>query len=137
MKKRIINLPKVGRDKMDKISLHQMTFFGYHGVLPEERKLGQRFIVDVECSLDLQPAGQSDDLELTVNYAEAFELVREIVEGEPFKLIEALGERIAGALLEKYPLVQEVRVKVTKPHPPFPGDYKGASVELTRRRSGG
>ncbi len=47
---------------MDKISLNRMTFYGYHGVIPEERTLGQRFIVDVDLLLDLKSAGRSDDL---------------------------------------------------------------------------
>jgi len=112
-----------------------MTFYGYHGVLPEERTLGQRFIVDVSCYLDLQPAGQQDRLDLTVNYAEVYEVVRRIVEGEPFQLIEALAEQIASAILDNYSLVQFVKVQVTKPRPPFAGEYDGVSVELTRRRT--
>jgi len=119
---------------MDKISLHRMTFYGYHGVFVEERKLGQRFIVDAELHLDLAPAGRQDNLTLTVNYAEAFDKVRRIVEGESFQLIEALAERIASVLLESYASVQEVTVRVTKPQPPFAGAYEGVSVELTRRR---
>lgn len=120
---------------MDKITLHRMVFYGYHGVLPEERTLGQRFVVDVDCFLELHPAGQRDDLELTVNYAEAYELIRGIAEGEPCRLIEALAERIAGALLDRYGLIQSVTVRVTKPSPPFAGELDGVSVELTRRRT--
>jgi dihydroneopterin aldolase len=120
---------------MDKIALHRMTFYGYHGVYAEERKLGQRFIVDAELHLDLTPAGRQDDLTLTVNYAEAFDVVRRIVEGEPFQLIEALAERIASELLANYASVQAVTVRVTKPHPPFAGDYEGVSVEINRRRA--
>lgn len=122
---------------MDRIKLHRMTFFGYHGVLPEERKLGQRFIVDLELLTDLRAAGEQDDLALTVNYAEVFEVVRSIVEGEPCKLIEALAERIAQTVLRTYDAVEAVNVLVTKPAPPFAGDYDGVSVEVTRRRTDG
>lgn len=122
---------------MDKISLHRMMFYGYHGVFPEERKLGQRFIVDVDLYLDLQPAGRSDDLAQTIHYAEAYEVIRRIAEGEPYKLIEALGEKIAQTLLAAYPKIVEVTVKITKPQPPFAGDFDGVSVELTRRREQG
>ena len=120
---------------MDKITLHRMTFYGYLGVMPEERTLGQRFIIDADLHLDLQPAGRGDDLNLTVNYAEVFETVRRIAEGKPCKLIEALAERVAQTLLETYPLIQMVTIRVTKPQPPFAGDYEGVSVEITRRRS--
>ena len=67
---------------MDKIYVNGMKFYGYHGVFPEEQKLGQRFNVDVMLTLDLSKAGLSDDLDATVNYKEVYDAVKEIVEGE-------------------------------------------------------
>ncbi|MHC0039288.1 dihydroneopterin aldolase [Pseudoneobacillus sp. C159] len=119
---------------MDKITVNGMTFFGYHGVFPEETKLGQRFIVDLEVYCDLMEAGLSDDLHHSVNYAELYFTTKEIVQGEPFKLIEAVAENIASTVLERFPLVQEVKVVVIKPDPPIPGHYKSVSVEITRGR---
>jgi dihydroneopterin aldolase len=120
---------------MDKIYLERMSFYGYHGVLPAEAELGQRFFVDLELSLDLSKAAASDDLADTVNYAEVFALVREIVEGERYRLVEALAGRIAGQLLARFPF-QEVKVKVTKPNPPINGHYDAVAIELVRRREG-
>ena len=65
---------------MDRITLMGMEFFGYHGVLPEENKLGQRFVVDLVLELDLHQAGLNDDLNATINYAEVYQEVRELVE---------------------------------------------------------
>ena len=53
---------------MDKVFFHEMMFYAYHGVYPEESRLGQRFTVDLELGLDLRPAAESDDLAKTVNY---------------------------------------------------------------------
>ncbi|MNL37171.1 Dihydroneopterin aldolase [compost metagenome] len=100
----------------------------------EERKLGQRFYVDLELELDLQAAGRSDDLTLTVNYAEVHFLVKKIVETKSFKLIEALAEYIASSLLDTYTVINAVTVKVTKPHPPFDIHFQGVTVELHRTR---
>ncbi|CAM3100184.1 dihydroneopterin aldolase [Paenibacillus sediminis] len=119
---------------MDKMVLHRMEYYGYHGVFEEERKLGQRFYIDVEMDLDLRAAGQNDDLTKTVNYAEVHELVKEIVEKKSFKLIEALGEHIASSLLDTYTVIDAVCVKVTKPHPPFDIHFQGVTVELYRKR---
>ncbi|SEU31260.1 dihydroneopterin aldolase [Paenibacillus sp. NFR01] len=119
---------------MDKMKLHRMEYYGYHGVFEEERKLGQRFYVDLELELDLQEAGQNDDLERTVNYAEVHYLVKKIVETESFKLIEALGECIASRVLDTYTIINAVTVKVTKPHPPFDIHFQGVTVELRRTR---
>lgn len=119
---------------MDKMIIRGMRFFGYHGVLPEENRLGQRFIVDVELMLDLEEAAAADDLAKTVNYADVHARVKRIVEGPPCRLIEALARRIATDLLDTYTNINEVRVRVTKPHPPFDIQFEGVTVELGRRR---
>lgn len=118
---------------MDKIYFERMSFYGYHGVFKAEAQLGQRFYVDLELSLDLARAGESDDLKHTVNYADIFTCVQQIVEGERFKLVEALTARIARRLLEQFP-ISEVKVKVTKPNPPINGHYDAVAIEMVRKR---
>jgi len=120
----------------DSITLQGMQFYGYHGVLPEENRLGQRFLVDVTMWLDLSEAGRSDRLEDTINYAEVYERVRAIAEGEPVRLIETLAERVASALLQTYTRITEISIRVTKPHPPFGAHFDGVSVQIHRRRDG-
>lgn len=119
---------------MDKIIVNHMEFYGYHGVLPEENKLGQRFITDLTVMLDLQKAGITDQLEHSVNYADLYSICRDIVEGKPVQLIETLAERMAGTILQKYPQISEVTVRVIKPDPPIPGHYHSVAIEITRRR---
>lgn len=119
---------------MDKIFLNNMKFYGYHGVYPEERKLGQRFYVDVVIESDLRKAGQSDDLHDTIDYSLVYERVKGIMEGEPKKLLEKLAEDIADTLLQEFSLVQRVTVKIIKPDPPIPGYYQSVAVEITRGR---
>ncbi|GIP36365.1 dihydroneopterin aldolase [Paenibacillus sp. J2TS4] len=119
---------------MDKMILSRMEFYGYHGVFPEENKLGQRFYVDVELYLPLKQAGVSDHLEDTVNYAEVYEKVKELVEGRPFQLIEALAETIASRLLQTYTIIEEITVRVIKSHPPFNIIFEGVTVEIHRKR---
>ncbi|THF74524.1 dihydroneopterin aldolase [Cohnella fermenti] len=119
---------------MDRMILKQMTFFGYHGVFPEENKLGQKFIVDLDLRINLSWAARSDDVADTVNYADIHALVKEIVEGPPVKLIEALAGRIASAVLGTYTIIHEATVSVTKPNPPFAITFDGVTVELRRTR---
>jgi 7,8-dihydroneopterin aldolase/epimerase/oxygenase len=120
----------------DRISLTGMVFYGYHGVSPEERSLGQRFVVDLDVEADLRPAGLSDELPDTVSYTRLFNAVRGVVEGSPRKLLEAVAEATAGAVLEAFP-VSAVRVRVTKPAPPIKGAVlDAAAVEVYRRRDG-
>ena len=117
----------------DRILLEGMTFHGRHGTLPAERELGQPFVVDVEMRLDLRPAGLSDDLAKTVDYGEVHAVARAIVEGEPVGLTETLAERISAAVLENFPAVEAVRVRVAKPHVRLNGTVlAGSAVEVVR-----
>ncbi|MDQ0177881.1 dihydroneopterin aldolase [Bacillus chungangensis] len=120
---------------MDKIFLNEMEFYGYHGVLTGEKQIGQRFRATVVMSVDLKQAGQTDDLQETINYAEVYQLCKKIVEGSGYNLIEALAEHIASEILTQYSKVQEVNVTVTKPDPPIPGHYQSVAVEITRSRT--
>lgn len=119
---------------MDNMTIKGMRFYGYHGVFPEENKLGQQYYVDIELKMDLERAARTDDLSCTVNYAEIHALAKTLVEGPPFKLIEALTGHIASRVLEVYTMVNEVTVRVTKPHPPFDIHFDGVTVELCRKR---
>jgi len=120
----------------DRIRLAGMVFYGYHGVSPEERSLGQRFVVDLDVETDLSRAGASDDLADTVSYARLYNAVRAVVEGAPRKLLESVAETTAGAVLEGFP-IEAVRVRVTKSSPPIKGAVlESASVDVYRRRDG-
>lgn len=119
----------------DEILLEGMRFYGYHGVHPEEQRLGQRFAVDVALAVSLRRAGEDDDLEATVSYSAAYAEIRRVVEGEPRKLIEAVAEEIAATLLALDPRVQRVRVRVAKPEAPVKGAILDTvAVRITRWR---
>lgn len=120
---------------MDYIHLNDMEFYGYHGALPEENKLGQRFRLTVSLATDLAEAGQTDDLSKTMNYAEVYEMCKNIVEGEAVHLIETVAETVAGTIMTDFAeKVNGVRVVLIKPDPPIHGHYASVSVEITRGR---
>ena len=118
---------------MDKIYLNQMTFYGFHGVFPEEKKLGQRFLVDVVLESDLKEAGQSDDLQHSIDYGLVYQLTKQIVEGRSKNLIEAVAEEVAETLLSQFDPLQACTVKVMKPDPP--SHYQSVAVEIYREKS--
>ena len=120
---------------VDVIRLNEMVFYGYHGVLPEERTLGQRFVVDVELRTELKQAGLTDDLRQTVNYSAVYAGVREVLTGGPCNLIETVAERVAARILADHPRVQSVLVRIRKPEVPIPGSVLGsAEVCIERQR---
>lgn len=120
---------------MDKMTLKGMRFYGYHGVFPEENKLGQHFYVDVTLQLDLSKAADTDDLAYALDYSQVYVFIERIVEGPPFKLIEALTAHLAKQILEHYTMVYEVKVCLTKPNPPFKVQFDGVTIEMTRKRA--
>lgn len=118
---------------MDHIDLTGLRFTAFHGCLDFERKQGQEFIVDARLYLNLQPAGTTDDLDQTVNYAAVWEDIRDIVCGEPQNLLESVAEKIADRLLAKYPL-EKVKITVHKPQAPMPGPFADVSVCIRRNK---
>ena len=125
----------MGRTSADSITLENMAFFGFHGTKPSEGELGGRFFVDVVMHADLSKAGRSDRLSDTVDYERAFAIVRDHVEGKRFKLLEALGENIAQALLSEFKQLGEVEVRVRKPGVPIRGILDYTEVEVVRGRT--
>lgn len=118
----------------DRIMVRGMEFFAYHGLYAEEKAAGQRFVIDVELTLDTSQAGRQDTLGATVDYSRVFTEVRDVVTGSRYKLIERLAHAIAERLLAHQAL-QEVRVVVHKPEAPLPGTFQDVAVEIRRTRA--
>jgi dihydroneopterin aldolase len=112
------------------IELVGLELHGYHGVLEEERRNGQRFLVDVEVEPSDARAGTSDRLGDAVDYRHVVDVVQEVFDATRYQLLEALTTSIADALLESLP-VRRVRVRVRKPDVPLavPATHSAVVVE--------
>ncbi len=116
----------------DRIHLKGMVFYGHHGVTPEEQALGQRIEVDLEVEADLETAALEDDPEQTIDYGELYRITREVVEGDPARLLETIAQRVADRIQDEYE-VGAVWVKIMKPGAPIDGSVLGyAAVEILR-----
>ena len=118
----------------DQIMLKGMMFYGYHGVNPEERLVGQKFVVDVTVECSLVKPSLSDMVSDTVSYSDLFKTVKSIVEGPPHNLLESVAENISEAILLNYD-IESISVTIKKPDVPINGanlDYAG--VTLTRNK---
>ena len=118
----------------DRVALRGVAGFGYHGVFPEERSQGQRFLVDVTCTLDLAAAAAGDDLARTVDYGVLAQAIVADIERDPLNLIEALADRVARTCLDARG-VSAVEVTVHKPEAPMPVEVADVAVTLTRSRN--
>jgi len=114
----------------DKIIMTGMPFYGFHGIFEHERELGQQFTVDLEITLNLNKAGQTDDLADTLDYVAVYHKIKEVVENRRFNLLETLAQRIADVVLA--PPVTEVLVRVKKTVMPVPGQFHPVAVQIVR-----
>ncbi|MBP3850110.1 MAG: dihydroneopterin aldolase [Prevotella sp.] len=111
------------------ILLKELRFHAYHGVMPQERKVGGDFIVSLRVGIDLSRPVASDDVADTLNYATLYKVVkREMM--IPSQLLEHVGGRIGEAVLDAFPQAVSVDLTLMKLNPPMGADSKGAGVEL-------
>ena len=111
------------------ISLKEARFYAYHGVLPQERRVGGWFTVTLRVGCDWSRAAQTDNVADTLNYAELFQLVKQQMD-IPSKLLEHVAGRIVKAIHEQVPQVSSIHLRITKKNPPMGADAAGAGVEL-------
>lgn len=111
------------------IFLNGVRFHSRHGVLPQEAAVGGDFIVSLRMGYDIGKAMQSDDVADTLNYAEAYALVKREME-QPSRLLEHVAGRIARTLFTAFPQATSLDLTITKTNPPMGADCQGAGVEL-------
>jgi 7,8-dihydroneopterin aldolase/epimerase/oxygenase len=115
------------------IELRGLVVFGHHGYLEEERRLGQRFLVDLW--VDVQgDASDTDRIEDTVDYRRLAALVRDVFAGPERLLLEGLAGAVADGIVEQHAAVRRVKVRVRKPDVVLdpPVDYAAVVVERVR-----
>lgn len=112
-----------------KIYLRNVRFHAFHGVLPQERIVGNDYLVNLVLDYDFSSAMKTDDLQGTLNYAEVYQKVREEM-AVPSKLLEHVAGRIAHRLFSDFPEIQKLQLSITKVNPPMGADSDGAGVEV-------
>lgn len=111
------------------IELKDLRFYAYHGVLPQERRVGGWFTVDLRVGYDWSRAAETDQVTDTLNYADLLALVgREMA--VPSQLLEHVAGRIASSLQTNYPDITSIDIRLMKDNPPMGADSQGAGVEL-------
>ena len=120
-------------EAMDKICLPSIVVWACHGVYPQEKKQPQQFVISLEMSVDLAPAGRSDDLSDTVDYGALYMDVESFVQNNTFELMETLAAGVANVVLQQ-DRVEEVVVRIEKSAAKTQTACFPAVVEITRRR---
>lgn len=119
---------------MGKVFVKNIRLHAYHGVLKQERVIGNDYLVSVSVTCSLGNAVKSDSVDDTINYAAVYELVKEEM-AVPSNLVEHVAGRIAQRVLDRFSLADDVTVEVVKVNPPMGAVCDGAGVELSLHRS--
>lgn len=115
--------------KRTKIFLRQVRFHAFHGVLDQERRVGNDYVINVVAECDFTHAMLTDELEDTVSYADIYRVVKEEM-AIPSKLLEHVAGRIGERLFNEFPSLQSLDISIMKVNPPFGADCEGAGVEV-------
>jgi dihydroneopterin aldolase len=116
-----------------RISLNKLLFVGYHGLYPEEKKLGNNYSVEID--IDFNPKQSIiDQLDQTIDYVHVYAIVKKWME-IPTPLLETLVGKIADDILSSQPLANRVFVKITKLHLPISSFEGNVSVKIEKSRN--
>ncbi len=115
-----------------KIFLRNVRFHAFHGVLEQESKVGNDYLVNLALEYDFSAAMETDRLDDTISYAEVYEIVRREMM-IPSELLEHVVGRIAHSLFVAYPAIRQLQASITKVNPPMGADCDGAGVEVVLR----
>ena len=111
------------------VFLDNVRFHAFHGVLPQERQVGADFSVTLRVGYDVALAVDHDAVDVTLDYAILYELLRQEMQ-KPSDLLEHVAGRIAQAVFARFPRAATVDVTVVKLNPPMGADCAGAGIEL-------
>ena len=115
------------------ISLENLRFYAYHGVMPQEQVVGNEYIVNVRLKVDVSKAMVSDDVADTVNYAEVYERIKEEM-AIPSQLIEHVANHIIQRLFKDFPTIEQIALKLSKRNPPMGADIDATTIEVIIER---
>ncbi len=119
---------------MDKIIIKSLEIFAHHGVYDEEKDKGQRFVINAELSLATAFAGQSDNIDDTLDYGKVCEFIKDYMVRNQFNLLEKLTNDLARKLLLRFTAIQSLKLEISKPEAPIPMKFEYVSIQVKRSR---
>ena len=118
--------------RLDKIFIKNLEVFGKHGVLPEENRLGQKFLINAILYISTREAGLKDDLTKSIHYGEVSHFISSFMTKYTFQLIETVAEQMARAILLEFPSMEKIKLEILKPWAPIGLPLESVSIEIER-----
>lgn len=116
------------------IEIEGMEFYAYHGHFAEEQVVGNRFVVDISLDTDTEAAAKTDDLKDALDYQQVYRIIEEEMKQKSF-LMEHLVHRIEKKIIDHFPQITAMKLKVGKINPPVGGKVQKVSITLTYPRA--
>lgn len=113
------------------ISLEGAEFYAYHGFYEEERKIGNKYSIDISVAVEASLAAAHDQLQSTVNYEDLYTIIREEMQ-IPSQLLENIAHRIIERTYTRYPHIEWTEVSVSKFNPPVGGICYRSKITIRR-----
>lgn len=111
------------------VEINGLRIFARHGVLPQERQVGNLFEVTAHLVYPMDDAMAHDALDGTLNYAEAVEVITQVM-STPSALLEHVAMRIKSALVAGFPLIEGGYIRVAKITPPITAELDSVAVKI-------
>ena len=115
------------------ISINNLNIYAFHGVAPQETKVGNTYVIHLKLKVDITQAALSDQVNTTVSYADVYQSIKDEMK-TPSKLLEHVAYRICKRLFSDFNKVVEINLKLEKKNPPMGADVDTAGVELNCSR---
>lgn len=120
---------------MDKIIIKGLEIYAFHGVNQEEKKNGQKFIVDAELYVNLRRPGETDDVKDTVSYSKVIKTIIKVIKESSYNLIERVATRITQQLFSEFLEINSIDITIKKPDAPIDAEFKYMAVCISRDRN--
>jgi dihydroneopterin aldolase len=117
------------------VRIKKASFYAYHGALLEEQSIGGNFEADVDMYFNFSEAAETDDLSKTINYEEIYKQINKVIYQKKYYLIETIATIIANNLLETYPILEKIDVKVRKNNVPVGGIIDHVEAQVVKSRN--
>ncbi|MFT8407719.1 dihydroneopterin aldolase [Liquorilactobacillus satsumensis] len=113
------------------IRINRMRFYSHIGVYQAEKKLGQKIEINLEVKLNIDPATLDDQVAKTVNYADFYATIAQIVKDSRVDLIETLALTIIKEIKKiERTKIATVKVSVKKLGVPIDGILDNVEIEM-------
>lgn len=116
------------------IHLRELRFYAFHGVLPQEKRVGAYFIISLKVKMDVETAATTDELQDTLSYADLFQIVKEEMM-IPSQLLEHVAGRICQHIYQAHSCAQAIEITIEKENAPVGTGAQGlAGITLHTER---